>query len=405
MKSSRYFLLAALLSALLSAACGPATKPAGQAASAASNIGIVTGGSGQAPDEFAGAVRLVKDYGDVLTGGRIHHVPLTDIFGTDSEKLILTLTTLADEPGIKAIIVNQAGSGTTEAFRRIREKHPETLLLAGEPTEDPLAIQSTADLAVNIDFVARGYLLLWSAKQMGAKAFVHLSFPRHMAWETVARRRAVMEQAAKDLGLTFIQETISDPAGPDGVSGADKSLAAKVTALTEKYGKDTAFFTTAEAQNAVLIKAVAAAGAYFVEAALPRPETDFVKAFDLDISKERGDYPAVLKKIEAYLKDKTLNGRFGTWAMDFGYANSAALGELARRVLDGQAKVTATADILDCYNKYSQGAKWNGWTFTDPATRAVARNHVLLWQDTWVLGRGSLGSAQQTVPDLYSTLR
>ena len=52
-----------------------------------------------------------------------------------------------------------------------------------------------ADLAVNADNIARGYLIPLAAKKIGAKAFVNISFPRHMSYETLGRRRAIMEAA------------------------------------------------------------------------------------------------------------------------------------------------------------------------------------------------------------------
>ena len=44
---------------------------------------------------------------------------------------------MSDDPDMKAIIVNQAVPGTTEAFRQIKEKRPDILCIAGESHEDP----------------------------------------------------------------------------------------------------------------------------------------------------------------------------------------------------------------------------------------------------------------------------
>ena len=82
---------------------------------------------------------------------------------------------------MKAIIVNQAVPGTTEAFRQVKERRPDILLLAGESHEDLPEIGSAADLVANNDFVARGYLIIKTAHDLGAKSFVHISFPRPRA--------------------------------------------------------------------------------------------------------------------------------------------------------------------------------------------------------------------------------
>jgi hypothetical protein len=77
----------------------------------------------------------------------------------------------------------------------------------------------------------RGYLIIHSAKELGAKTFVHISFPRHMSYELLSRRRAIMEQACKDLGLKFAFETAPDPTSDVGVAGAQQFILEKVPGL------------------------------------------------------------------------------------------------------------------------------------------------------------------------------
>jgi len=137
----------------------------------------------------------------------IQHITYPDDFMSQQETYISNVVALADDPLMKAIVINQAVPGAAEAFKRVRAKRPDILLLAGEPHEDPLVIQEAADLAVSNDFVSRGYTIIWAAKQLGAKNFVHISFPRHMSYETLGRRRAIMEEACKDLGMNFYFET------------------------------------------------------------------------------------------------------------------------------------------------------------------------------------------------------
>ncbi|MBQ9323202.1 MAG: DUF3798 domain-containing protein, partial [Clostridia bacterium] len=72
---------------------------------------------------------------------------------------------------MKAIIVNQAIPGTTEAFRQIKEKRPDILCIAGESHEDLPEIGSAADLVCNNDFVARGYLIIRTAHELGCDTF------------------------------------------------------------------------------------------------------------------------------------------------------------------------------------------------------------------------------------------
>ncbi len=128
------------------------------------HIGVVTGTVSQGDDDLRGAERLIKDYGSVKDGGMIQHITYPDDFMSQQETYISSVVAFADDPLMKAIVVNQAIPGTTEAFKRVRAKRADILLLAGEPHEDPLVIQSAADLALSADFVSRGYTIIWAAR-------------------------------------------------------------------------------------------------------------------------------------------------------------------------------------------------------------------------------------------------
>ena len=369
------------------------------------HIGIVTGTVSQSEDDLRGAERLIQEYGDVTAGGMIKHITYPDNFMSEMETTISQIVGLSDDPLMKAIIVNQAIPGTTEGFRRVRQKRPDILLLAGEPHEDPLVIESAADLAINSDFVARGYLIIWSAKKMGAKTFVHISFPRHMSYETLSRRRTIMEAACNDLGLKFVFETAPDPTSDIGIAGAQQFILEKVPAWVEKYGKDTAFFCTNDAHTEPLLKQLLTYGGMFVEADLPSPLMGYPGALGIDLSSAAGDFPKIMSTVEAEIVKKGGAGRFGTWAFSYGYTTTAGLGELAIRVLKGEASLTRLPDLMAAYNKFTPGAAWNGSFYVDANTGIRARNHILIYQDTYVFGQGFLGSANQEVPEKYLDIR
>ncbi|HQQ73281.1 MAG TPA: DUF3798 domain-containing protein [Rectinema sp.] len=369
------------------------------------HIGVVTGTVSQSEDDLRGAEQLIKEYGSVKDGGMIQHITYPDDFMSQQETFISSIVSFADDPLMKAIIVNNAIPGTAEAFKRVRAKRPDILLLAGEPHEDPLVIQQAADLAVSNDFVSRGYTIIWAAKQLGAKNFVHISFPRHMSYETLGRRRAIMEEACKDLGINFYFETAPDPTSDVGVAGAQQFILEKVPQWVQKYGKDTAFFCTNDAHTEPLLKQLLAYGGIFVEADLPSPLMGYPGALGLDLSKEAGDFPAILKKVEKAVIDKGGAGRFGTWAFSYGYTVTAGLGEFAKRVIEGNAKKDSLKDVFDAFGKYTPGAKWNGAYYTDMATGVRARNQVLIYMDTYIFGKGFLPTTQVKVPDKYYNIQ
>lgn len=394
-----------ILLVTIAAMCLCATAFAAAAAPAPFHIGIVTGTVSQSEDDLRGAELAIQKYGDVSKGGMIKHLTYPDNFMSEMETTITQIAGLADDPKMKVVVVNQAIPGTTEGFRRIKEKRPDILCFAGEAHEDPNVITSVADMAINADFVSRGYLIINTAKKLGCKTFVHISFPRHMSYETLGRRRAIMEQACKDLGLKFVFETAPDPTSDVGVAGAQQFILEKTPAWVKKYGKNTAFFCTNDAHTEPLLKQLAKYGGYFVEADLPSPLMGYPGAFGIDLSKEAGNWPVILKKVEKAVIAAGAKGRMGTWAYSYGYTNSAALAEFGKRIVEGKAKLNSKKDLMDCYAAYTPGAKWNGNYYTDLGTGVTKKNLMLVYQDTYVMGRGYMNAASVAVPAKYSQIK
>jgi len=381
----------------------------GFAATAKFHIGVCTETVTQAEDDLRGAEQLIKEYGSVADGGMIRHITYPDDFMSQQETVISNLVSLADDPLMKVVVTCNALPGVAEAYKRIRTKRPDILLLAALPAEDPLVIQKAADLAIDADFVSRGYTIPWAAKQMGAKTFVHISFPRHMSYESLGRRRAIMEAACKDLGIKFAFETAPDPTSDVGTAGAQQFILEKVPQWLKKYGPNgekVAMFCTNDAQTEPLIKQIAASkNGIFVEPDSASPLMGFPGALGIDLSAEKGNFPAIMKKIDQTLVAKNASGRLGTWAWSTGYTMVAGLGELGKRVVEGKAKVTSNKDIFDALGKYTPGARWNGAAYTDMSTGVRAKNELLVYMDTYVFGKGYMGTTAQKVPEKYFTIK
>ena len=369
------------------------------------HIGVATLTVSQAEDTYRGAERLIKEYGDVANGGMIKHVTMPDNFMSEMETTISQIVGLADDPKVKVIVVDDAIPGTTEAFRRVKEKRKDILCFAGEPQEDPNVITSTADFAIGVDNIMRGYLIINTAKKLGAKTFVHISFPRHMSYELLSRRRAIMEQVCKDLGLKFAFETAPDPTSDVGVAGAQQFILEKVPAWVQKYGKDSAFFCTNDAQTEPLLKQVAKQGAIFVEPDLPSPLMGYPGAFGIDLKDEAGDWPAIMKKVEKAVIDAGGKGRMGTWPYSYGWSTVCALAEYGKRITEGKAKLYNLKDLWKCYDKYTPGAEWNGAPYYDMAKQMKIKKFVLVYEDTYVFGRGYMGVTKEKVPEKYIKLK
>lgn len=400
-------LLALILAGLMifATACSNGSSTGDKKDDGKFHIGIVTGTVSQGEDEIRGAEAFIKEYGNVADGGMVQHVTYPDNFMNEQETTISMIVGLADDPQMKAIVVNQSVPGTSAAFKKIRELRPDILLLSASPQEDTNMIEEAADLAVDVDNVKRGYLMALAAKKMGAKTFVHISFPRHMSIELLSRRAAIIEEACKDLGLTYASETAPDPMSDVGVPGAQQFILEKMPSWVEKYGKDTAFFCTNDAQTEPLLKKVAELGAIFVEPDLPSPIMGYPGAFGIDLKEQAGDWPAILKKVEETVIEKGGKERMGTWAFSYGYTSTLALAEFGKRVAEGTAKKDSFDDLMACFEKYTPGAEWNGSYYVDLATNTEKKNHVMIYQDTYVLGKGFLGQTKEEIPEKYSNIK
>ena len=374
-----------------------------EAASEDFHIGIVTGSVSQSEDDRRGAEAFQAKYGEENVTLAIY----PDNFTEEQETTIQTIVNLSDDPLMKAIIVNQAVPGTTEAFRRIKESRPDIICIAGESHEDLPEIGSAADLVVNNDFVARGYLMIRTAHELGCDTFVHISFPRHMSYETMSRRVAIMKEACNEFGMKFEMETAPDPTTDVGVPGAQAYILEHVPEWIEKYGTNSAYFCTNDAHTEPLLKKLLELGGYFIEADLPSPLMGYPGALGIDLTEEAGDFEKILAKVESAVVEKGGAGRFGTWAYSYGYTVSAGLAEHARNVILGTSELNDIDAISAAYGVFSPGAEWNGSNYTNVDTGVKSDNIFLIYQDTYIMGNPGhyMGSTDVEVPEKYFTVK
>ena len=396
-------LLLALIMAFSLVACGEKKGEAGDNTDTVPyKIGIVTGSVSQSEDDRRGAEAFQKEYGEDMVQLAIY----PDNFTEETETTIQSIVNLSADPLMKAIIVNQSVPGTTEAFRKIKETRPDIICIAGEAHEDLPEIGSAADLVTNNDFVSRGYLIIRTAHELGCDTFVHISFPRHMSYETMSRRVAIMRAACEEFGMKFVLETAPDPTSDVGVSGAQAYILEQVPAWVEKYGQKAAYFCTNDAHTEPLLKRLLECGGYFIEADLPSPLMGYPGALGLDLTEEAGDFEKILNKVESAIVEKGGADHFGTWAYSYGYTLSAGLALHAKNVLDGKSELKDMDDVAAALQVYSPKAAWNGASYTNATTGAKSENVFLIYQDTYIMGDPGhfMGNADVEIPEKYFTI-
>ncbi|MDR1297446.1 MAG: DUF3798 domain-containing protein [Deltaproteobacteria bacterium] len=365
------------------------------------HMAIVTGGVSQGAEDVVGAWEMIKRYGSVESGGLIRHVVYPDEYLDDEKAAADLIASLADDPLLKVVVVNQAIPGTAEGFRRVKEARPDVICLAGEPHESAEIITQTADLVVAGDFISRGYLLPYSARELGADTFVHISFKRHLGYESMRQRLNIMRQACLDLGLDFAQEEAPDPAGEAGPDGAQRHITETYPGWLAKYGPETAFFATNDAHTEPLIRQLIAHGGYFIEADIPSPLLGYPAALNLDLQPHLGQWETILKIVEKAVVDSGGSGRLGTWAYPLGFTQTAGLLEFGKLLAEDQTSLSDIQVLLQCLGIFSPGARWNGSFLNDPVSGKPLRNYLLVYQDTYVFGLGYLGTTQVEIPDKY----
>ena len=122
MKKLLTVLLSFMLVAVLFTGCKKTTTPPDTTTGAKFHIGIITGTVSQSEDDLRGAERLVEEYGDAANGGIFTTLTFPDNFASEQETTISEIVGLADDPLMKAIVMNQAVVGTAEGFKRSARK-------------------------------------------------------------------------------------------------------------------------------------------------------------------------------------------------------------------------------------------------------------------------------------------
>ena len=271
----------------------------------------MTGPLSRAEEDFRAGERVERKL-----PGRVMHVTYPDDFESESETVIAQLAGLAADPDVKVIVVGEAVPGSVAAARKIRETRPDMLIGFISPFEDPDSVNAACDIAIRPDQRARSVTIVEAAQRMGARNFVHYSFPRHMAQDLLAERRDHMVQECEKRGMKFHFETAPDPAGEDGLAAAQQFIAQDVPRQLEALGPATAFFSTSDSLEEPLIRAILEAKAgYFVEQDVPSPTRGFPGALGLRIPPDKADdMEWINAENRRLIAQRGMSGHFGTWA-------------------------------------------------------------------------------------------
>ena len=329
-------------------------------------IAILTGTTSQGEEEFRAAERAQKaDPEHIVTD------TYPDNFMAETETTISKLIAFASDPDVKAIVMCQAVPGAKAAFDKIRAMgRDDMLLIAGVPQEDPAVITAAADFVLYTDEPKQGDTIMETCAKWGVDVFVHYSFPRHLAMETIAARKALLEENAAALGIQYVEATAPDPTGDAGVAGAQQFILEDVPLkLKEFEGKKVAFFTTNCGMQEPLQAAILdQPNAYYPQPCCPSPYHAFPASLGLEI-KAGGDDTEALKAIAAVLKEHNALGRYSTWPSPVNMSIIDVSVEYAKKWIAGE--ITSKNDgaaIAAMFEEKAPGAIVSNYTNADGQT-------------------------------------
>lgn len=309
-------------------------------------IGIMTGTVSQNEEEYRAAQAVVEKYGEE------HVVVMTypDKFMDEQETTIANLASMAAEENMKALLIVQAVPGTSAAIDKAKEINPDLLIIAGVPGENPQDIAARADVVFQLDELSMGRTIVEQAEKQGAEVLVHYSFPRHMSYALLSARRDLLKENCEARGIEFVDATALDPTGDAGLSGAQQFILEDTPRMIEKYGKDTAFFSTNCGLQIPLIKSVYEGGAIYPQPCCPSPYHGFPSALGIEIPEEKqGDIDYLTDQLRDKMAENGMTGRMSTWPVPCSMMFIEAGADYAKAWIDGEFEDKLNVDRVKKY--------------------------------------------------------
>ena len=318
-------------------------------------IGIVTPTLSTSEDEFRAGAEMVKKYPNI-----VKHITLPENFNTELETGISQILSLANDPDMKAVIVNSGQSGLLPAFEQIREQRPDIITIA-TMLDEPELMAKYVDISFSTDWIRRGITIPTKAKKMGAKTFIHYSFPTHLAKEEVASRRDMMEKTCKDIGLKFVEVITPDPQTGDGPAAMQQFLREDIPRQIDKYGKDTNIFGSNCPMYDVIIDEALKLKFIVSEQCCPTPTQAYPTVLNLEIEEDDlGDYDKINKLISEKVKEAGMTGRLSGWDMPSQIYVPKFEVELAKYIIENNLEINEkilNKEFLDDFSEEVMGVR------------------------------------------------
>ncbi len=317
-------------------------------------IGIVTPTLSTSEDEFRAGAEMVVKYPNI-----VKHITLPENFNAELETGISQILSLADDPDMKAIIVNSGQSGLLPAFQQIKEHRPDIITIA-TMFDEPELMAKYINVSFSTDWIRRGVTIPTKAKEMGARTFIHYSFPTHLAKEEISSRRDIMEKTCKDIGLKFVEVITPDPQAGDGRTAMQQFLKEDIPRQIDKYGKDTNIFGTNCPMYDVIIDEALKLKFIVAEQCCPTPTQAYPTVLNLEIEEDDlGDYDKINELITEKIREAGMTGKLSGWAMPSQVYIPKFEIELAKYIIENNLEINEKIlkEFLDGFSEEAMGVR------------------------------------------------
>jgi len=317
-------------------------------------IAVITDAASVNKDDYYSADYLLAKYG----AGKIIHATWPENFLAEQDNMVKTVTTMAADPEIKALILNQAVEGSNAAVDKLKETRDDIFIVYCNTNEDYPTVAPRVNLLLRLNEAGMGQAMVKQAKKQGAKVFVHYAFPRHMSITTLNNRRNMIKKTCETEGLLFVDAEALDPTDEAGLAAAQQFILEDVPKLVAKYGEDTAFFSSNCHLQAPLIRAIVDNHAIFPQPCCPSPYHGFPEALGIEMGKDQSDLHYVISEACRIAEEKNMTDRLSTWPVSSAMMFTTAGGEYAIKWIRDEVPKTGIDNrvLMDCMNDYIEEA-------------------------------------------------
>ncbi|MDU4860248.1 MAG: DUF3798 domain-containing protein [Terrisporobacter othiniensis] len=332
------------------------------------HIAIVTPTLSTSEDEYRAGEEMAKKYPEI-----VKHLTLPENFEEEIETCISTIVSSADDPLMKAVIVSSGQSGLIPAFQQIKEKNPDILTISAPIFDEPEMMSKYIDLNLDTNWLERGRTIVEKANKMGAKTFVHYSFPTHLSKPLISARKDKMKETCEKLGMKFVEVVTPDPQTGDSVEAMQQFLQEDIPRQIDKYGKDTNIFGSNCPMYDVIIKEALNLKYMVAEQCCPTPTQAYPTVLGLEISEEdQTNFDKINEMISEKVDAAGMKGRLSGWPIsvnvympqfavevakevienDFDYKDATKLNELTKEKFGIEVDYTKLEDKGKTFDNY-----------------------------------------------------